>query len=321
MTLFDEEERYRINVFDWEREFSDIFKTGGFDAVIGNPPWGSLLSEAELEYLRQKNRNIIVRMIDSFMYFVHQGSRKLNTHGYCGMILPDVILYQIDNQKLREFILSKYKIHRILNMGDVFKKVTRPSCILSFKSGHSVNQVIEVADFSQVSKANKAGEMASKSRFVTVAQEKLRAVPGSLFLTSNVAHYSIWTKVNSVQHQKLEDLVDEDGIQRGVSPDLKEAFLVSSKTAKQAGLETRALRKVLTGGKQVKRYFIDYPDLLLIYTQRETNVRDLPNIRAYIDQFKHQITCKEVKQHKHSLYALHRARDEKIFLKKRSCSA
>src|SRR5207244_8836641 len=39
MTLLDEEERYRINVFDWNAEFPEIFKAGGFDAVIGNPPY------------------------------------------------------------------------------------------------------------------------------------------------------------------------------------------------------------------------------------------------------------------------------------------
>ena len=39
--IFDEEERYRINVFDWNAEFPEIMKAGGFDAVIGNPPvWG-----------------------------------------------------------------------------------------------------------------------------------------------------------------------------------------------------------------------------------------------------------------------------------------
>ena len=39
MSFFDEEERYRINVFDWQTEFSEIIKSGGFDAVIGNPPY------------------------------------------------------------------------------------------------------------------------------------------------------------------------------------------------------------------------------------------------------------------------------------------
>jgi len=50
----------------------------------------------------------------------------------------------------------------------------------------------------------------------------------------------------------------------------------------------------LTGGKQVKRYDIDRPDLLLIYTGREDDFRRLPNICSYIDQFKKEITCKEV---------------------------
>jgi hypothetical protein len=59
MGFFDDEERYRINVFDWDTEFPAIFKSGGFDAVIGNPPWGALLTEPELEYLRQHNRDII----------------------------------------------------------------------------------------------------------------------------------------------------------------------------------------------------------------------------------------------------------------------
>src|SRR5262249_47927497 len=39
MTMFDEEERYRINVFDWNQAFPKIMKAGGFDAVIGNPPY------------------------------------------------------------------------------------------------------------------------------------------------------------------------------------------------------------------------------------------------------------------------------------------
>ena len=155
------------------------------------------------------------------------------------------------------------------------------------------------------------------TRAAKLAQDRLKGIPGSLFVTANVADYSIWTKIKAVRHHRLDELVDEDGIQRGVSPDLKEAFIVDSKTAKQEHLETQALRSVLTGGKQVKRYFIEHPDLLLIYTERDTNLRELPNIRAYIDQFKSQITCKEVKQKKHSIYALHRAREEKLFLKKR----
>jgi type I restriction-modification system DNA methylase subunit len=316
MVLFDEDERYRINVFDWESEFQNIFRAGGFDVVVGNPPWGALLSEPELEYLRWRNKEIIVRMIDSFMYFVHQCSEKLNAQGRFGMILPDVLLYQTDNQKLRKLILSRFSIDHILNMGDVFKKVTRPACIVSFATNSSSNHLIRVADLSATPKANKENEMNDASRFSSLRQDTLAELPGALFVTSNITGYEIWNKVNHVPHDKLIDLVDEDGIQRGVSPDLKEAFLVSAEIAKQFDLEEENLRKVLTGGRQVKRYFIEYPDLVLIYTQRNTEFAKLPNIRAFIDQYKSSITCKEVEQGKHSIYGLHRAREEKIFLKK-----
>ena len=60
---------------------------------------------------------------DSFMYFVYQGSKKLKAHGRFGMILPDVLLYQKDNAKLREFILKYFKIYLLLNMSNVFEKV------------------------------------------------------------------------------------------------------------------------------------------------------------------------------------------------------
>lgn len=47
-TMLDDEERYRINVFDWVKEFPDIMKARGFDAVIGNPPWGAELGKENI---------------------------------------------------------------------------------------------------------------------------------------------------------------------------------------------------------------------------------------------------------------------------------
>ena len=40
--LYDAEERERINAFNWEQQFPEVFKNGGFDAVVGNPPYVKL---------------------------------------------------------------------------------------------------------------------------------------------------------------------------------------------------------------------------------------------------------------------------------------
>ncbi|KPV54309.1 hypothetical protein SE17_04535 [Kouleothrix aurantiaca] len=313
--FFDAEEQYRINVFDWEDEFSNILQDGGFDIVIGNPPWGAEFTEPELEYLRTHNKEVIVRMIDSFMYFVYQNSKRLKENGYFGMILPDVLLYQIDNAKLRKFILDGYEIDTTLNMGDVFNKVVRPSSVIIYKNHHSRNTNIKIGDFASVNKVMKAVALLDESHYDSIPQKEIYNIPSLLFVTANPSHYLIWTKVKSAAHDLLENIIDTDGIQRGVSPDLKQAFLVNTEVANTWALEKEKLRKSLTGGRQVKRYYIERPDLWLIYTSRADDFRRLPNICKYVEQHKNEITCKEVQQGKHPLYALHRPREEHIFTK------
>jgi hypothetical protein len=313
--LLNEDQRYRINVFDWQTEFQEIVGAGGFDIVIGNPPWGAEFTALELAFHRQQNQEIIVRMIDSFMYFVYQGSKKLKVHGRFGMILPDVLLYQKDNAKLRKFILKHFKIDVLLNMGNVFEKVTRPACIIIFQRDIPAKHQIRASNLSDITTLEKRTRLVNELHFQNILQQSLSEIPSTLFITENSEWYNIWTKIHKIPHRKLEQCIDEDGIQRGVTPDLKEAFLVDTKTKQKYDLEHYKLRRVLTGGRQVKRYTIDYSDLWVIYVTHSDNIRELPHIKSFIDQFSHKITCKEVSQNKHSLYSLHRPRKERIFLK------
>ena len=307
----------KINAFDWHDEFPEIYsgKNPGFDIVIGNPPWGAEFTEQELEYHRDKNEEIVVRMIDSFMYFIYQSSERLNSQGFLGMIIPDVILYQTDNLKVREFLLSNFRIHALLNMGDVFHKVTRPASIIVVQRGIVIGNKIAISDLSHLSKLRKESAIFEASSFKYCLQAKIEELPDKLFVTSEIESYQIFEKLKRVPHRSLKELVDDDGIQRGVSPDLQEAFIVPNDILPELKLERHKLRTVLTGGKRVKRYFIQRPELWLIYTTRNDDFSQLPNICSYIDKFRNSITCKEVAQHKHPIYSLHRPRKEKIFLK------
>ncbi|MCX7021803.1 MAG: N-6 DNA methylase [bacterium] len=313
--LFTPKEECKLNPMNYKDKFPNIMAQGGFDLVIGNPPWGAEFSEPELEYLRQKNKDIIVRMIDSFMYFVHQGCLKLTSRGYFGMILPDVVLYQIDNMNLRKFMLAGFNIKSLFNMGDVFVKVTRPASIIILAKPKILKNVVEIGNFSHLPKSEKASSLLDVSIKEKVQQEVLEKIPWYLFITENPSYYNIWTKVKDSPHLLLQDYVDEDGIQRGVSPDLKEAFIVDSTNMQKYKLEVKKLKKTMTGGQHVKRYYIDYPDLWVIYTDRNEDFNKLPHICHYIDQFKNQVTCVEVQQKKHPLYSLHRPRKKRIFLK------
>jgi hypothetical protein len=90
MSLLDEEERYRINVFDWKQEFPEIMKAGGFDVVIGNPPYVRMEGFKEIKrYLKAKYVSHNERS-DLYTYFIERGHKLLNSHGRFGMIVSRI---------------------------------------------------------------------------------------------------------------------------------------------------------------------------------------------------------------------------------------
>ena len=85
--LLSEEERYRINVLDWDKEFKSVCEVGGFDAVIGNPPYGALIGGPELRYLTE-HFTATTRDMDTYALFVEKAIRLARSEGRVAMIVP-----------------------------------------------------------------------------------------------------------------------------------------------------------------------------------------------------------------------------------------
>jgi type I restriction-modification system DNA methylase subunit len=305
-----------IKPLNYDVKFCDVFKHNGFHCIIGNPPWGADLSAESLKYLKDENKEIIVRMIDTYMYFVKKSFDLLKDDGYFGMILPDVLLYQTDNYRLREFILANAKIRTIINVGNVFDGVIRPTCILTYLKGKSDKNVVRICDLSGLKIEGKKKYLKNERHFELINQAQFLTIPNYSFITKNYNLYQLLEKIRRKNPRKLIEFIDSDGIQRGVSPDFKDAFIVTAKQVKENNLEAKYIRRVITGGTQIKRYFINRSPSFLIYTRHDDDFEKIPKIKKFIDQYKSKITCKEVKEHKHPIHALHRPREERIFTKK-----
>jgi hypothetical protein len=115
LPLFDKEETYRINPFDWEKEFPEIMKQGGFDAVIGNPPYGAEFTGATTEYLKNQFQTFVWRG-ESYLVFVERGVHLLKLNGLLGYIVPDTYLNLGFTQSLRNFLLQHSKLCEIVNL-------------------------------------------------------------------------------------------------------------------------------------------------------------------------------------------------------------
>ena len=143
MSLLDEEEMYRVNAFDWEAEFSKIMQAGGFDAVIGNPPYGALFLNEEIEYLLT-NYNSFEYQLNSFVIFMERGSSILKLNGKISYITPAVFLAQHYFKNIRKVILENYSIEKILILNyKVFKDADiGDTCIFVFNNNKSKNNII-----------------------------------------------------------------------------------------------------------------------------------------------------------------------------------
>ena len=76
MDIFSEDELFRINAFDWSEEFSFFDSEGGFDVVIGNPPYGATLVAEEKQYFKDKYRHQSYQY-DSYLLFMEQAISKI----------------------------------------------------------------------------------------------------------------------------------------------------------------------------------------------------------------------------------------------------
>jgi len=123
--------------FKWEEEFKQIMDEGGFDVVIGNPPYVTLrgkekvsIEEGELEYYKKVFQTAEYKL-NTFVMFTERAMVLLKEGGYLGFIIPDRLLSNEYFKKIRKMILDKCKIINIVDLkGGVFQDVVADTIIL-----------------------------------------------------------------------------------------------------------------------------------------------------------------------------------------------
>ena len=116
----DGETAQRINVFDWQAAFPQVFKVGGFDAVIGNPPYGALFSQDELNYLLKRYQNSR-KFPDSYCLFIEQSISILRADGLLSFITPNTFCDLETGDLFRRWLLNENNISAIWQSGWAFK--------------------------------------------------------------------------------------------------------------------------------------------------------------------------------------------------------
>lgn len=102
--------------FDWKEEFPEIFENGGFDIVIGNPPY-VIIFDKKLKKNLEENYETFRRNNDLYSAFFNKGIEILKENGKLGFITPNSFISGDYFKNLRE-ILINYQIVEIINFGN-----------------------------------------------------------------------------------------------------------------------------------------------------------------------------------------------------------
>jgi type I restriction-modification system DNA methylase subunit len=121
----------RVHAFDWPVQFPAIMKAGGFEAVIGNPPYGMVTDEHLKEYFEGQYRCVEGRF-DNFELFLERAVKlAYQGKGKAMFIVPSPFLNNVFSRRLRQLLLQETAITEITNFGiNVFADPTVHTCII-----------------------------------------------------------------------------------------------------------------------------------------------------------------------------------------------
>jgi len=146
-SLIDDPEIAENLAFNWEKEFPEIFANGGFDIVVGNPPYvlcqPSNTSEQTLKFYN--GFEVSSYKIDLYHLFFEKGIILSKNNAYISFITPNTYLVNKYNLKLREFILKNTQIKEIINYKNiVFEDANVDVSTIILKKINSSNESIKI---------------------------------------------------------------------------------------------------------------------------------------------------------------------------------
>jgi len=135
-SLIDDRAIAGDRAFNWEAQFPDIVRSGGFDAVIGNPPYGAELTKDEKEHIDKKFSS---KTKDTAAYFLERAC--LLSKSSFGFIVPKSIAFYSGWESIRHFLLEGAHLSRVLDVGIAFKDANYEEIVVCFSKETNITSV------------------------------------------------------------------------------------------------------------------------------------------------------------------------------------
>lgn len=277
------------------KTYEDCFKTeysGGFDVIIGNPPYVQLQSSKELSdsLINQKYQSF-EKTSDLYCLFYEKGNQILKKRGLLGFITSNKWLRANYGKSLRKYLLENTKPFLLIDLGaGVFESATVDSNILLFEK--LKNQ--ENSDFFALDLMKEKNVY----DFTTFENKKVKIAPKG---------DDIWT-ISNISEAKIKQKIEKFGkplkdwdikINYGIKTGLNDAFIIDEETKNELIKDDYKSSEIILPilrGRDIQRYNANFANFYLINSHNgyknipRVEIENYPAIKKHLDQFFDQLT-------------------------------
>ncbi|MCO5131749.1 MAG: N-6 DNA methylase [Xanthobacteraceae bacterium] len=286
---------YLEHGFTWETAFPQVFAEGGFDVVLGNPPYVRMEFLKALKPYLETRYEVVSDRADLYCYFYERGLRLLKLGGRLGYISSNTFFKTGSGRPLREYLLREATIEAVVDFGDlqVFEGVTTYPAILTMKRGAApAGHELRFRKIEAVPEDN------FQATWEKAAGPYPQAALGSgSWELENAALRALRDKIRTGR-KTLKDVYGSPLY--GIKTGLNAAFVIDDATKERLCAQdprSGELLKPFLEGKDLKRWRAESRGLWLIYIpQRRINIENYPAIRDWLLPFKDKLEKRATKQ-------------------------
>lgn len=273
--------------FNWQENFPQVFNNGGFDVVIGNPPYVRQELFKEIKPYLEKHYKCYNSVADLYTYFIEKGIRLINQKGLFSFILPNKFLKATYGKQIRKVINEDSNLELLFDFDDypVFDDATTYPIIYVLNKNPEYREKTFL--YSEINK-----RVNTKDPINTLEISKHRVLFDSLtedmWNFIDVTSFEVLKKLKE-NSTRLGEFVDKK-IFYGIKTGKNEAFVIDAEKREiliNKNPKNAEIIKVLATGKEVKRNHFNFQNKYLLFTGYDDDIQiEYPDILEELDEYR-----------------------------------
>ena len=286
---------YLDHAFTWETAFPGVFAEGGFDVVLGNPPYVRMEHLKALKPYLEKRYEVVSDRADLYCYFFERGLRLLKPGGRLGFISSNTFFKTGSGKPLREYLRREAVLESVVDFGDlqVFEGVNTTPAILTMKRGSAPEG--HDLRFWQLDALPETNFQATWEK--AAGPYPQAALGAGSWELENTALRTLRDKIRTGK-KTLKDVYGSPLY--GIKTGLNVAFVIDSAVKERLCAQdprSADLLKPFLEGKDLQRWRAEPRGLWLIYIPKNRiEIDDYPAIRDWLLPFKADLEARATKQ-------------------------